>query len=356
MTKRVRILNGPNLGRLGTREPDVYGSVTHEALSEACVATGRELGLDVEVQQTDAEATYIGWLHECADGGVEGVLLNPAGWTHTSVAIRDAAAQLTRAVHRSALVEPVGTRGFSAHLIYRWSCHRYRRRVRLGLLSARPAGHRGGDLTMTFSSRRSRLAASLPETVDAMLVTNIVNVRYLTGFTGSNAAVVVCRDAAEVFATDGRYVTQAAREVPDIETLDTRELAHDLIGWAAGRGLGRLGDRSRAHVGGDVRGPYQAEGQPVAGALHRGGGAVACRQGRRRDKCAPDRLRHHRHGVHGGAASDARRRHGARGGLAAVVHDAGRGRGGSRVRHHRRVRSAQCDPAPSADRSPVGSG
>jgi 3-dehydroquinate dehydratase-2 len=95
MTTRVRILNGPNLGRLGTREPGVYGSVTHEALLEACVATGRELGLDVAVQQTDDEATYLGWLHECADGGVAGVILNPAAWTHTSVAVRDAAAQLT---------------------------------------------------------------------------------------------------------------------------------------------------------------------------------------------------------------------------------------------------------------------
>jgi 3-dehydroquinate dehydratase-2 len=95
MTTRVRILNGPNLGRLGSREPEVYGRLTHEALSEASEAAGRELGLDVEVRQTDDEATYIGWLHECADGGVDGVILNPAGWTHTSVAIRDAAAQLT---------------------------------------------------------------------------------------------------------------------------------------------------------------------------------------------------------------------------------------------------------------------
>ena len=95
MTTRVRILNGPNLGRLGTREPEVYGTLTHEALSEECVATGRELGLDVEIEQTDDEATYIGWLHECADGAADAVILNPAGWTHTSVAIRDAAAQLT---------------------------------------------------------------------------------------------------------------------------------------------------------------------------------------------------------------------------------------------------------------------
>jgi 3-dehydroquinate dehydratase-2 len=94
MNPRVLVLNGPNLGRLGSREPEIYGSLTHEALAEDCVATGKELGLDVDVRQTDDEAMYLGWLHECADGTVEGVVLNPAAWTHTSIAVRDAAAQL----------------------------------------------------------------------------------------------------------------------------------------------------------------------------------------------------------------------------------------------------------------------
>jgi 3-dehydroquinate dehydratase-2 len=94
MTKRVLVLNGPNLGRLGTREPDVYGTTTFEQLSAACQQAGQELGLDVVVRQTDDEATFIGWLHELASGGFDGALLNPAAWTHTSVAIRDAAAQV----------------------------------------------------------------------------------------------------------------------------------------------------------------------------------------------------------------------------------------------------------------------
>jgi 3-dehydroquinate dehydratase II len=94
MNPRVLVLNGPNLGRLGSREPEIYGSLTHEALAEDCVATGKELGLDVDVRQTDNESMYLAWLHECADGKVEGVVLNPAAWTHTSVAVRDAAAQL----------------------------------------------------------------------------------------------------------------------------------------------------------------------------------------------------------------------------------------------------------------------
>jgi 3-dehydroquinate dehydratase-2 len=91
---KVLVLNGPNLGRLGTREPEVYGSHTHADLVEACVAAGAELGLSVEVRQTDDEATMLGWLHGVADGGVDALVVNPAAWTHTSVALRDAIAQV----------------------------------------------------------------------------------------------------------------------------------------------------------------------------------------------------------------------------------------------------------------------
>lgn len=94
MTAKVLVLNGPNLGRLGTREPDVYGTDTHDDLVAACADVGRELGLDVEVRQTDDETTYLGWLHAAADGGVDALVLNPAAWTHTSVAVADAAATL----------------------------------------------------------------------------------------------------------------------------------------------------------------------------------------------------------------------------------------------------------------------
>jgi 3-dehydroquinate dehydratase-2 len=93
---RVLVLNGPNLGRLGTREPEIYGTATHDDLAAACTSEGSSLGLDVEVRQTDDEATYLSWLHESADaGGPDALILNPAAWTHTSVAVRDAAAALT---------------------------------------------------------------------------------------------------------------------------------------------------------------------------------------------------------------------------------------------------------------------
>ena len=90
---RVLVINGPNLGRLGTREPDIYGSTTHDQLAEICRATGMELGLDVEVRQTDAESELVGWLHEAADA-LTPVVLNAGAFTHYSYALRDALAQV----------------------------------------------------------------------------------------------------------------------------------------------------------------------------------------------------------------------------------------------------------------------
>ena len=90
----VLVLNGPNLGRLGVREPDVYGTATYVDLVARCEAVAAESGLDVDVRQTDAEAEMIGWLHDAADAGSP-VVLNAGAWTHTSVAVRDAASQLT---------------------------------------------------------------------------------------------------------------------------------------------------------------------------------------------------------------------------------------------------------------------
>lgn len=88
------VLNGPNLGRLGKREPSVYGSTTYEDLVALCLKAGAEVGLEVEVRQTDHEGELVGWLHEAADEGIP-VVLNAGAWTHYSIALRDAAAQLT---------------------------------------------------------------------------------------------------------------------------------------------------------------------------------------------------------------------------------------------------------------------
>lgn len=96
---RVWVLNGPNLGRLGAREPEVYGSTPYEELVRYCTVWGSELDLSVEVRQTDDEAELVGWLHQAADESIP-VVLNPAAFTHYSYALRDACAQL-----RAPLVE-----------------------------------------------------------------------------------------------------------------------------------------------------------------------------------------------------------------------------------------------------------
>jgi 3-dehydroquinate dehydratase-2 len=85
----IYVLNGPNLGRLGKREPDVYGHTTYADLVELCRQTGERLGVDVVVRQTDAEHEMIGWLHAAADEGAD-VALNPGAWTHYNIAVRDA--------------------------------------------------------------------------------------------------------------------------------------------------------------------------------------------------------------------------------------------------------------------------
>jgi 3-dehydroquinate dehydratase-2 len=89
----VYVLNGVNLGRLGRREPAVYGELTLEAISRACREEAAELGLTVDLRQTDDEAQLVRWLHEAADAEAP-VVLNPGAWTHYSYAIRDAAVQV----------------------------------------------------------------------------------------------------------------------------------------------------------------------------------------------------------------------------------------------------------------------
>lgn len=88
------VLNGPNLNLLGTREPGVYGRATLADVEEACRATGRELGLDVECRQSNAEGELVDWVQEAgarqAAGELVGAVLNAGAYTHTSIALRDA--------------------------------------------------------------------------------------------------------------------------------------------------------------------------------------------------------------------------------------------------------------------------
>jgi len=91
---KVLVLNGPNLNRLGTREPDVYGTLSYAELVANLRQLGSELGLEVEVRQTNDEAELISWLNEAVDAK-SNVVINPAAFTHYSYALRDACAIVT---------------------------------------------------------------------------------------------------------------------------------------------------------------------------------------------------------------------------------------------------------------------
>lgn len=89
MAKPVFILNGPNLNLLGTREPDVYGRETLADIEARCRARAKALDLTVAARQTNSEAELLGWVHE-AHSAASAIIINPAAFTHTSVALHDA--------------------------------------------------------------------------------------------------------------------------------------------------------------------------------------------------------------------------------------------------------------------------
>ena len=111
MITQVLVLNGPNLGRLGIREPEIYGSVSFNALADLCRSTGRALDLDVDVRQTDDEAQMISWVHEAADARLP-VVINPAAFTHYSYALRDALAMRTAPLVEVHISNPAARESF----------------------------------------------------------------------------------------------------------------------------------------------------------------------------------------------------------------------------------------------------
>lgn len=112
----VLVLNGPNLARLGTREPEIYGTTTYEDLVALCLQTAQAVGLTADVRQTDDEAQMIGWLHEAADAGAA-VVLNPGAWSHYSYAIRDACATLTAPLVEVHLSQTQAREAFRHHSV-----------------------------------------------------------------------------------------------------------------------------------------------------------------------------------------------------------------------------------------------
>ncbi len=102
---RVLVLNGPNLRRLGRRQPEIYGTTTYDELVSECEGWGHDLGLDVDVRQTNHEGELLDWLNDAADDETP-VVLNAAAWTHYSYAVFDACAQLVAPLVEVHLSDP----------------------------------------------------------------------------------------------------------------------------------------------------------------------------------------------------------------------------------------------------------
>ena len=85
----VAVLNGPNLNMLGLRQPEIYGAATLDDVEAMCAETAESLGLAIDFRQTNAEGELVGWVQECR-GRAAGIVINPAAYTHTSIALMDA--------------------------------------------------------------------------------------------------------------------------------------------------------------------------------------------------------------------------------------------------------------------------
>ncbi|MFB9375790.1 type II 3-dehydroquinate dehydratase [Kineococcus gynurae] len=141
---RILVLNGPNLNRLGKRQPEVYGTTTLADVTADLEGLAAELGVSVEVRQTNHEGEMLDWVHAAADDG-DPVVLNPAAWTHTSVALRDACAEL-----RAGLVE---VHLSNVHARESFRAHSYITPVATGVIAG--LGVEGYRLALRFLAGRS---------------------------------------------------------------------------------------------------------------------------------------------------------------------------------------------------------
>lgn len=89
---KILVLNGPNLNRLGKREPEIYGSETLDDVKEKCISLASQFNASVDFKQSNHEGVLIDWIHEAEDTDVEAIVFNPGAYTHTSIALRDAIA------------------------------------------------------------------------------------------------------------------------------------------------------------------------------------------------------------------------------------------------------------------------
>jgi len=117
MSNLVTILNGPNLNLLGLREPDIYGSITLDEIAGMLEDRARELGLTIDMRQTNHEGMLVDWLHEAQAEGARAIILNAAAYTHTSIALLDAIKAITIPVIEVHLSDPKARESFR-HLSY----------------------------------------------------------------------------------------------------------------------------------------------------------------------------------------------------------------------------------------------
>lgn len=115
MTNTIYVLNGPNLNLLGLREPDIYGYDTLDDIAAMLEDRGRELGLDIEMRQSNHEGHLVDWLHEAQAEGAKAVLLNAAAYTHTSIALLDAIKAIKTPVIEVHLSDPETREDFRHH-------------------------------------------------------------------------------------------------------------------------------------------------------------------------------------------------------------------------------------------------
>ena len=106
MPDTVFVLNGPNLNLLGLREPEVYGHDTLDDIADQLEDRARDLDLAIDMRQSNHEGHLIDWLHEAQASGAKAVILNPGGYTHTSVALHDAIKSITTPVIEVHLSNP----------------------------------------------------------------------------------------------------------------------------------------------------------------------------------------------------------------------------------------------------------
>lgn len=116
MVQRVLIINGPNLNRMGAREPEIYGTLTYPELVSAVSEKARELELEVDIRQSNSESEIIDWLHLAADSQLP-VIMNPAAFTHYSYAIADACAMLSAPLIEVHISNPGAREEFRHHSV-----------------------------------------------------------------------------------------------------------------------------------------------------------------------------------------------------------------------------------------------